>query len=128
MRVFAVGALGLVGIALLSTFDPAGTSLVPPCPFNLATGLYCPGCGSLRAAHHLLSGDLVGALDLNPLAVALVPLLMWHLASRLALAGLGRSVPSALDAGAASKVVLVSVVIFWVLRNLPFMPFRLLAP
>jgi hypothetical protein len=126
--VYAAAALALAGLVALSAFDPAESWLVPPCPFNLATGLYCPGCGSLRSLHHLLGGDLLGALDLNPLAVLLVPLLVWHLASRLALAGLGRSLPSALDAPAASRVVLVSTTAFWLLRNLPFLPFRLLAP
>ena len=128
LAALALGALGLAGAALLRFVDPARTTLVPPCPFHLATGLYCPGCGSLRALHHLAGGDLLGAIGLNALAVLLVPVLLWHLASRIAQAGSRHRLPSVLDAALAGRVVLASVVVFWVLRNLPFLPFRLLAP
>jgi hypothetical protein len=49
-----------------------------PCPFLLAFGLPCPGCGLSRAAVILLSGDLRRALTLHafaPFFVAVLTLL-----------------------------------------------------
>jgi len=38
------------------------------CPFYMATGRPCPGCGLSRAMGSLLAGDLVGALRFHPFA------------------------------------------------------------
>ncbi len=65
-----------LGCALLFLFDPARTSLFPPCPFKLATGLDCPGCGTLRAAHELLRGNPATAFGLNPLSVIALPVVL----------------------------------------------------
>ena len=43
---------------------------LPPCGFKTATGLPCPLCGGTRSAACLVRGDLVGALEWNPWAVA----------------------------------------------------------
>ena len=41
------------------------------CPFKTITGIPCPGCGGIRAAHLLLSGDWLQALWTNPLSCLL---------------------------------------------------------
>ena len=69
--------LGIVGGAsLLWAFEPGPGGLFPPCPFRALTGWKCPGCGSLRALHALLHGDISSAFWLNPLAVTCVPLVL----------------------------------------------------
>jgi len=69
------GALAVaVGLALYR-FDPAVTRLFPPCPFRALTGWQCPGCGTTRAVHALLHGDVGRALELNPLTTLGLPLL-----------------------------------------------------
>ena len=47
----------------------------PKCPVFALTGVYCPGCGGLRATDALLHGDLAGALNQNALIFALPVLL-----------------------------------------------------
>lgn len=37
-----------------------------PCLFALVTHVPCPGCGSSRAVHALVHGDLVGVFCMNP--------------------------------------------------------------
>lgn len=57
--------------------DPsAGDSLFPPCPFYSTTGYKCPGCGSQRAAHALLNGEIGRAWSYNPLLLFFLPYLI----------------------------------------------------
>lgn len=137
--VAAVAAAAVVTFGLGS----AGGILLPPCPFRVLTGLACPGCGSVRAMQQLLHGNLIAALDLNPLAVLLLPLVVWQLA-KMALSGIasrglrgrtrwGRNVAnrglwSPLEARWSAGIVLGAVASFWVLRNVECFPFTLLAP
>src|SRR5207245_10112823 len=63
----------IVGVAvsacfgLLYLFDPSQHAFYPRCQFHALTGLYCPGCGSLRAMHQLLLGHIPTAFHLNAL-------------------------------------------------------------
>ena len=66
--------LGCAAMFVLFRFDPAQHGFYPVCFLHQSTGLQCPGCGSLRAAHHLLHGDLAGAWHFNPLLVTALPL------------------------------------------------------
>src|SRR5215469_5193653 len=71
----------LAGVIVLRDFDPATSGFFPPCPFHYLTGLYCPGCGSLRAIHQLLQGNLQVAWAMNPLTVLLLPFVGYGLAA-----------------------------------------------
>jgi hypothetical protein len=59
---------------LLFFFDPATTSFYPPCLFRTFLGAQCPGCGSLRAAHELLHGNIEKAWALNKALLIALPL------------------------------------------------------
>lgn len=48
---------------------------VPICPVAAVARIPCPGCGLSRACWALLTGDLAGAIALNPLAPVVCPLL-----------------------------------------------------
>ncbi len=39
------------------------------CPFRLATGGWCPGCGGTRAVRSIVRADVAGAFALNPWAL-----------------------------------------------------------
>jgi hypothetical protein len=60
---------------LLYFFEPGRSSFYPICFFHQATGLLCPGCGSLRAMHQLLHGHFLAALRDNLLLVSSLPML-----------------------------------------------------
>lgn len=55
--------------------DPSISPIFPKCPFKALTGLKCPGCGSQRAIHALLHGDLAAAWRFNALLVVTIPVL-----------------------------------------------------
>ena len=96
---------------------PALMRYFPPCPFRFVTGLHCPGCGATRAAYHLLHGDLAGAARCNLLFLPALGSLLW-----LCLRKKETLHPAVLT------VFIVVAVLFWILRNLPWEPFTLLAP
>jgi hypothetical protein len=63
-----VGAATLALTAYVAVVDPNQPGHFPVCPTFALTGLYCPGCGMLRATHDLTHGDIAGAMQRNPLA------------------------------------------------------------
>jgi hypothetical protein len=123
---FTVAAVGAG--TTLALVDPAKTSVYPPCPFHALTGLWCPGCGTLRGLHQLLTGDPAAAFGRNPLMVLTVALLATMLLASLARAvGVLRRPPPPLPV-AVPWIVFGVVVAFGVLRNIPAEPFSALAP
>ncbi len=115
-------------ITLVYFFDPARYSFYLPCPFYALTGLYCPGCGSGRAVHQILHGNFVKALTLNPLLILTLPLIAYLFAGELlqaipAFRGRPRPLP-----GWFVWTILVVILTYWVVRNIPVYPFNLLAP
>lgn len=58
-------------------FDPSDSILFPKCAFHSLTGLQCPGCGSQRAIHALLHGDIVTAFRFNAMMVVLLPVVVF---------------------------------------------------
>ncbi len=68
------GVLVSSSLLVLYEFNPAQFGFYPICLFHSTTGLLCPGCGSLRAMHQMLHGNLPTALHCNLLLVLSVPL------------------------------------------------------
>jgi len=105
-------------VVVLACADPSSSRWFPPCPFHALTGLDCPGCGSTRALHALLHGHVGAAINFNLLTLpglAMVALGFGQQHSeRLRKWWLPLNRP---------KVILVVVLAFWLLRNLPFEPF-----
>ena len=97
------------------------------CPLYELTGLYCPGCGSGRAARAMLRGDLRASLGYNLLALPLGLLcggvLGWEYL-RVVFPGLG--LKKARLPGWFGPAVLAVLAVFTLLRNLP--AFAFLAP
>lgn len=124
----AAAVAGLVGLLLLWRFDPATAGIFPPCPLHYLTGWYCPGCGSLRAMHQLLQGNLRAAWALNPLTMMLVPFLGYGLMSQALVVLRGRGLPSVFLSANWIRVLCAVILLFGLLRNLPVHPFNLLAP
>ncbi len=116
----AVGLLGVaVGLALLTVFDPAQHGFYPRCYFKALTGLDCPGCGGLRAAHQFLHGNFRAAFALNPLLVLIGPLAAWIAVAELVRLGTGRKLAHPFRHPAWLWALLAALVIFSVVRNLP---------
>ena len=115
------GGLLLSGCVALAIVDP--THGPPLCPFKAVTGFDCPGCGGTRAAHQLFTGHLGAALDYNVLAVVAMPFILWGLFVSLTAMFGGPRWRSISLSPQWTRVALVVIVAFWVLRNVPIAPF-----
>ncbi|TMR89510.1 DUF2752 domain-containing protein [Nonomuraea basaltis] len=113
-------------VAFVGVVDPNQPGHYPTCPFLWITGLYCPGCGTLRTIHALAHLDPVAALGLNPLAVAMIPFLLFWWGRWVVRAWQGRPRRVTLAHPAWLWAFLAVVMVYWVVRNLPFGAF--LAP
>ena len=119
----AVAAAGAGACLLVGLVDPTRTPIFPPCPFKALTGLDCPGCGTTRAVHQLLNGNLGAAMGFNVVAVLAVPLVLWWWAA-WALPRLGGpAVPRPAVPRRAWPWVIAALTLFTVVRNLPLAPF-----
>ncbi len=110
--------------ALLYFFPPEHYRLYPRCLFYSMTGLQCPGCGGLRAAHKLLHGHLAAAFQLNPLLILLSPVALLLLAAHAVKRITGRDYIRRLRHPFWLWLLLVVALAFAVARNLPFSPFN----
>lgn len=106
-------ALALLSTAGLYLVNP-NTTRVPLCPLHAASGLWCPLCGSTRAAHALLHGQFGTAVHDNVLFMVGLPVLLLLQLRRTAAGGTVRLAPAWLG-----WLALAVAVAFGVLRNLP---------
>lgn len=74
----AVVAAGTAAaLAYIGSVSPYAAGGYPPCPIYALTGIYCPGCGTARCLHSLVTGDVGAAFARNPL----IPILLVALAA-----------------------------------------------
>lgn len=120
MRWKIMAAAGALALAVLFVFDPEKIHFFPQCPFRMMTGGWlCPGCGSQRAMHALLHGEVARAFGFNALLVLSLPFVIvgvwmeWF-------GGKGKYPDEQrwLFGQGAAKMWLLIVVIWWISRNL----------
>jgi hypothetical protein len=121
-------AASLLVVAVLYLFDPSGSRIYPVCLFHKFTGLNCPGCGSLRALHHLTHGEFAAALHCNPLLIVALPVLAlalvrWQIGQRNA-----RSGADLFARPAIVWAICAIVIVFGILRNVPAPAFAWMSP
>ena len=120
--------LGFGAVVGLLWFNPEQHAVFPVCPLHQWTGLNCPGCGGLRAVHHLLHGRWETAFHCNPLFVSLLPVAIFFGARALIQQWTGRfdirnwARPTVLYIGVGVMIL------FGVLRNLPYPAFAWMSP
>lgn len=126
---YILGLILILALAILYyRFNPGVYTFFPECPFHKYLHLDCPGCGSQRAVHALLHGNVLIALDYNALLVLSLPLLLIHLLYRVV--GFLKKKDLKWDIWhkpATPRIVLAIVLIFWIVRNIPVAPFTYLA-
>ena len=125
---FIIVGLITVVTAVLFLFNPEISSFYPTCPLNKYTGLYCPGCGTQRAAHEILHGNIAQAFSLNALFIFSLPFSIYYICieffNRIAKTKVRNFNLSTRNL----LVLLVIALLFMILRNINSDPFTWLAP
>jgi hypothetical protein len=111
---------------VLCLVNPHQHQVFAPCPFHALTGLYCPACGGLRMVHDLLHGDFAMAFHDNALAIPAVIIgfaawLNWTVSR-------WRGRPAPARPAWLSPVIIVVLIAWTVVRNLPWAPFTAFRP
>jgi hypothetical protein len=114
----SVGAVVAAATGYVAAVDPSRSGHYPLCPIRAVTGLYCPGCGGLRAVHELTHGHLLAAMSSNVLVVLGIPvvIVLWAIWAHERL--LGRSARRWRLPRWSLVVIPAVLVAFAVLRNL----------
>ena len=120
-----VAASVAVLFVYVGAVDPNQHGHYPTCPYLFLTGLYCPGCGTLRMIHALAHGHFGEAFGRNMLAFCMLPLLAFIWARWTMRLARGRPRTTVADPRLIYGLFGV-IVVFTVLRNIPF--FHVLAP
>lgn len=125
--------IGLCGAAILHRFDPTPhpgeRHFYPVCLFHKYTGLYCPGCGTTRGLHALLHGRVLTAVRYNAITMLIgVPVVGWAFLRYGINAMFPRVRQPQWGSVRISQAIGVIVILFSVLRNVPYAPFSYLAP
>ncbi len=127
--VFLVGLVvgGIAWAALLSRKHPSDYGFLPACPSHTYLGIYCPGCGSTRATHHLLNGRPLESFRCNPLVLPLLPLVLFLLVRFFGEALTKRSwrLPGEVWLG---WILLVAFLFLFVVRNISWSIFDVFRP
>src|ERR1700733_1273703 len=96
---------------------------LPVCPTKALLGIDCPGCGSMRMLYSVMHGDLLAAVKFNALAVVALVLLVFAFATWTYGRAVGRRMWSWQHYRWSALVTMVLVLVWFVVRNLPFAPF-----
>lgn len=118
----------IVIIPLYFFYDPTVHHIFPECLFYKATNLHCPGCGSQRAIHKLLHGNIIEGLKHNLLLLLLFIVLAYQCFIFLMNRYTSKKTKSLLHRSIVTKTILIVVILFWILRNIDIYPFTILAP
>jgi Protein of unknown function (DUF2752) len=106
-------------------WNPSEISLLPLCPFKNLTNFYCPGCGGQRAFHQILHGNFVDAFHSNFLIYFFLPFFLLKISDEIFNTTFSKNF---LLTNKEIWIFLGFLIIFTILRNLPFYPFNLIIP
>jgi hypothetical protein len=102
---------------------------LPRCVIYAITGKYCPGCGSGRSSYALLHGHWLTALHKNVMFVILLPVVIYFLLKTYLDIVFAKEILPGFNLSYMIMNTAVGVlIIYTILRNIPYYPFYLLAP
>ncbi len=122
----------IIGIPLLAVLyyllQPGESDVFPPCIFYSATGLYCPGCGSQRAIHSMLHLNLEGVVSNNMLFIPAFLAIGYHYIHPPLNKKFHLNLPNIFYLKSTPWIIFGLIMLYWILRNLPWYPLTELAP
>ena len=125
---FGIPLIVIGGATTLFYLNPSDYSFFPKCTFYTATGYSCPGCGSTRALFNLTHGNILEALRLNPGLIALIVLSLTDYIRYMMTIKQTKKFHSLFGNMKLVFTVIGLMIVYGIIRNLPWIPFTNLAP
>lgn len=115
LTVVAIAIAATAVIVIYASFDPE-SGFFPACPVKSLTGFDCPGCGSQRALHALLTGRVADAWHYNAVLFILAPVATVMIAAEMMRESHPRFYRRMTSRWAVAAVI--AIIIFWTIgRN-----------
>lgn len=114
--IIAVAVLLIFGF-IYYAIDPSASTVFPRCAFLSLTGYKCPGCGTQRAIHALMHGNVVEAFKFNALLLVSIPWIALCLYGETQRTRNPR-LYARINAPLLMWIFLVLTVLWWLLRNI----------
>jgi len=109
----------IAGCIIYFTYNPVESVLFPKCPFQLLTGLKCPGCGSQRTIHALLHLDFYAAFRHNALLLFSIPyIILLVVAKIVCFFSPDSTFPAKIQSASIIWSFFAIVILFWITRNM----------
>lgn len=115
--IIVIVVAALMAATIYFNFDPASSGLFPRCIFYSLTGYKCPGCGTQRAIHALLHGEVLTAWHYNAALLVAIPVIALYGYAELRRESSPRMY-ARLNSPVAITTIIVAVMLWWILRNL----------
>lgn len=111
------------------THNPANKeNIYVSCTFKTITGWDCPGCGGQRALYNLLHFEFLKSLKYNALFLILIPYLCLLIFYEIRNYFWKTPIPrNFFTSNKMLWLFLITLLLFGILRNLPFYPFNFLS-
>ncbi len=102
--------------------------LLLPCAWHSLTGLNCPGCGMTRAIYDLMHGQLAEGVGHNAFGLLVLLTTLIVLTRPVFIALIYNRWQAPLLPSWTARALIISGLLWALLRNLPWPPFTSLAP
>ena len=131
LKLFIIISIVILSLGILSLYffyDPISHKYFPKCFFNQATGLHCPGCGTQRAVHSFLQGDIIKGISYNILFSVFLIIMVYRVLLYTLKKFTTKKYYNILHNPIVTYAIVIFIILFWILRNINIYPFTLLAP
>lgn len=122
--------LPVIIVAFYYFYNASIDGLGVQCSIYKTIGLQCPGCGGQRAFHYLLHGEFLKALQYNILLVIGLPFLiyLYLIIVKVYILKDTRYINIPFLGKNFGLIILIIIISFFLLRNIPYPPFTYLSP
>ena len=104
--------------SLLYFFNPGTTLWAPKCSFYLLTGLECPTCGSQRAVHTIMNGEIIKGFAYNPFIIIAIPYAVALISISLVKTRTTRKIKKIILCRRAIYIYMAIYIAWWIIRNI----------
>lgn len=118
--ILGLGVMVTLVLVFLVLVNPTTSVFAPKCMFKYLTGYDCPACGIQRAIHTLLNGDVVTALRYNYFLLISIPYFWVVAITTFCKSEIVSKMSYYVQHPKVVKVVLALIILWWIMRNIPY--------